>query len=191
MKERTAVVAAIPERNQSFPDDDVLSSSQEPSQGSHVSLPPTPPACPPSFPRRQVSSMSSRRKASNPRLFDSPKRHINSLSESLQRLGSNLPLASATQHSVSQVLVLGAVAVASCVVYPVAMNRTFSLLTGCSPALIGHLRSLGVLQHASALCSKGYNQLADLLHMSEKQYAPLLSRYSRICFGLPATVIDW
>lgn len=192
MKQQASVAAAIPERNQSlsFSDDGVLPCSQEASHGSHVSLPPTPPrTChpPASFPHRQVSSVPSQPSMGSysvPVAFDSPQRRGSSLSQRLQRLGSNLHFRSVNSRQFSQVLVLGLIAVALYVGYPFTVNRAFSCVTGCSPALIGHLRSLGLQQHAQALCSKGYNRLSDLLHSSEQQYAPFIADFTTICFLL-------
>lgn len=63
-------------------------------------------------------------------------------------------------------------AAVSALILPPSANVFNALISGCTPALQAHLRKLGLQQYAATLCSKGYNRLPDLLHLSDLQCVP-------------------
>lgn len=149
------------EMQQSSSEDGVLPYSQE---ASVLSFPPTPP-CQPQLPVSYPGNQQV------PEPTESPSQVSSSLGQRLQRFGSNLQIRHVNKQQLQQVLFLGAISYAVYFVHPVFINQVLSFSTGCSRGLVGHLRSLGMLGHASSLCQKGYNRLSDLVYISEHQYA--------------------
>jgi hypothetical protein len=168
-----SVAAPVAEdKSQAYSEDSAaLTYPQEPSPV--VSLPPTPSCAQSHTPHLRNVSPQSTGNVSTGHVgaFDSPRQLTAALSLRLQRLRSSLRVGSVNRGQTRQILVLGAASFASYSMYGLALNRVLSFTTGCSPGLIGHLQSLGLAKHASNLCSKGYNRLADLLHLSEQQCA--------------------
>jgi hypothetical protein len=61
----------------------------------------------------------------------------------------------------------------SALILPVIGNFYCSFVSGCAPALVWHLQSVGLRQYAGAMCSRGYNRLQDVLHLSRLQCASI------------------